>query len=355
MTYCIIMAGGAGSRFWPLSNEDYPKQFIDLIGNGESMIQSTFRRCAMLCPRENIIIVTAQQYALTVREQIPDLLNYQVLCEPCRRNTAPCIAYAAAIIANRDPDATILVTPSDHAIFNEDNYISDIRQALAVAQQNPWIITIGAQPTSPNSKYGYIQFDEDHKIPQNDRLRKVVTFTEKPPIEVARQFIATGEFYWNVGIFVWSLNTLRKAYHDYLPGISETFFSLSARTAPEELERIYSLCESVSVDHGIMEHADNVHVMGATFGWSDVETWDTLYNTCSKDSHGNVFASGNVFAYDVHNCVVHLPQDKTLVLQGLDGYIVTGDNDVVMVCRRDQECRLVKFASDVELDRLRNR
>ncbi len=349
------MAGGSGSRFWPLSKSDFPKQFIDIMGCGETMIQSTFRRCEQLCPRQNIIIVTSESSALHVRQQIPDLLDYQVLCEPMRRNTAPCIAYAAAVICQHNPNATVLVTPSDHAVFGQDKYIADMRSAIEIATQHDWIVTIGAQPTSPNAKYGYIQFSEDASLDDNSQLRKVITFTEKPPIEVARQFIASGEFYWNVGIFVWKMSILKQVYAKYLPGIAETFFTLSSGTSPEELESIYAVCDSISVDRGIMERADNVHVLGASFGWSDVESWAALYHTCERDNNNNVITSGNVFTYDVYNSVIHIPQDKTIVLQGLDGYIVTGSDDTIMVCRRDQENRLVKFSSDVEIQKKANK
>jgi len=346
------MAGGFGTRFWPISQASNPKQFIDLMGNGESMLQTTFRRFESICPRENIIIVTNSLYADRVREQIPNLEPYQVLSEPYRRNTAPCIAYAAAIISQRDPEANIIVTPSDHAIFDEEKFHQDILQALAITSQHDYIVTIGVRPTDPKTKYGYIQFSEAHPLPEAPSLHKVITFTEKPPVEMARQFISTGEFFWNAGIFVWSLETLCKAYRTYLPNISKSIFPLKADTPAAEVERIYSLCDTISVDFGIMEHAENVYVLEASFPWSDVETWDLLYNTYPHDDSNNSLISGTVFPYEVRNTVVHIPSNKTIVLQGLDGYIVAGDDKTILICRRDQEDRIVKFASDVELNQM---
>ena len=348
-TYCIIMAGGFGSRFWPLSKDNNPKQFIDILGTGQSMLQATFHRFEQICPRKNIIIVTSQLYAQRVRNQIPDLCDYQVLCEPTRRNTAPCIAYAAAIINELNPHANVIVSPSDHAIFGEDKFVANMIQALDIVETHDWIVTIGVHPNNPNTKYGYIQFAEDASLPSVSNLHKVVTFTEKPPIEMAQQFLMSGEFFWNAGIFVWRLPVLMDAYRRFLPQIAENFFTLSTKTSPDQLDRTYSVCETISVDFGIMEKADNTYVMEAAFGWSDVETWDSLYNTCIRDSNNNAVVSGNTFTYDVSNCVVHIPNNKTVVLKGLDGYIVAGDENTLLVCPRNEEDCLFKYASDVEL------
>ena len=228
-TWCIIMAGGLGSRFWPISSTDNPKQFIDVVGAGRSMLQMTFARYEKLCPRQNIVIVTGEAYADRVREQLPGLLPYQVLAEPLRRNTAPCIAYAAAVISQVDPDATLIVSPSDHAIFREEKFVSDLRQAVQTVAVHDWIITLGAQPVRPDTSYGFIQFNEKPSLPRAQNLHKVVTFTEKPPNEMARQFIASGEFFWNAGIFVWTLPVLREAYRQYLPQIADSFFNLAVR------------------------------------------------------------------------------------------------------------------------------
>ncbi len=351
-TWCIIMAGGLGSRFWPISRTDNPKQFIDITGVGRSMLQLTFSRFEKICPRQNIVIVTGENYADRVREQIPNLLPYQLLTEPLRRNTAPCVAYAAAVIGQIDPDATIIVSPSDHAIFHSEKFIADIKQAVQTVAMREWIITIGVQPTRPDTSYGYIQFNEKPSLPRAMNLHKAITFTEKPPIEMARQFIASGEFFWNSGIFVWTLPVLRKAYEEHLPSIAESFFSLGLGTPWEELERVYSLSEAVSIDNGIMEKAGNVHVLAASFAWSDVETWDSLYGVFRHDKKDNAIINGNAFIYDSRNCLVLAPDGKNVILEGLDGYIVAASDDTIMICRRKSEELVFRFSSDVELKKL---
>ena len=348
------MAGGLGSRFWPISNSDTPKQFIDVMGVGKSLLQMTFERFEKFCRREQIVIVTGEHYADQVREQIPSLEPHQVVVEPMRRNTAPCIAYASAIINQRDPEATIIVSPADHAIFKQDKFEADMLQAVDVVGSHDWIITLGAQPTKPETSYGYIQFREQASLENAKNLHKVVTFTEKPPVEMARQFIASGEFFWNAGIFVWRLPILMQAYRDFLPAIAETFFSLGIDTPHEDLERVYAHSEAISVDNGIMEKASNVHVMEAGFGWSDVETWDSLYDVSLRDSHGNAILGGNVFTYNTKNTIVTMPDEKgkTVVVEGLDGYIVAASDDTLMICRRSQEEMAFRFASDVALKEL---
>ncbi|MBQ9417952.1 MAG: mannose-1-phosphate guanylyltransferase [Bacteroidales bacterium] len=352
--WTVIMAGGLGSRFWPISQTDFPKQFLDVMGVGKSMLQATFERFAQICLPQHIIIVTGEHYVDRVREQLPDLLPYQVLAEPLRRNTAPCIAYASQIISRLDPEATIIVSPSDHAIFHHERFVDDIAQAVQTVARHDWIVTLGVQPTRPDASYGYIQFHAEPSIPQVPSLHRVVTFTEKPPIEMARQFIASGEFFWNTGIFVWRLGVLREAYQKYLPQMAETFFSLAPDTPWSSLERVYSQCESISVDNGIMEKAANVHVLEASFGWSDVETWAGLYDIAHHDPHGNAVIAGDVFLYNTRGTLVSMPNDpgKTVVLEGLEDYIVAASDDTLLVCRRQSEELIFKFSSDVELKRL---
>ena len=352
--WTVIMAGGLGSRFWPVTGAESPKQFIDVMGTGRSMLQSTYRRYAQFCGEDHVVVVTGETYVGRVREQLPGLEDWQVVGEPLRRNTAPCVAYAAAVIARRDPEATLVVTPSDLAIFREENFFADLRQAVATVQEHDWIITLGAQPTRPETSYGYIQFREQSSLPKSKNLHEVVTFTEKPPVEMARQFIASGEFFWNAGIFVWTLPVLRKAYEVFLPAIAEAFLRPSLEELRGGLEEVYSQCETISVDNGIMEKADNVHVLAASFGWSDVETWDSLYDVSPRDCDGNAVLSGNVFTYDTRDTLVVMPDDptKTVVLEGLDGYIVAASDDTLMVCRRKNEEQIFRFANDVELKRL---
>lgn len=350
--WTVIMAGGLGSRFWPVSRTDNPKQFIDVTGVGRSMLQLTFERFSHICPKQNIVIVTGKQYADRVREQLPDLLPYQVLAEPLRRNTAPCIAYAAAVIGQIDPEATLIVSPADHAIFHREKFKADMVQAVQTVAEHDWIITLGAQPTRPDTSYGYIQFDDKPSLPGADNLHKVVTFTEKPPVEMARQFINSGEFFWNAGILVCQLPVLRDAFHKHLPLLADAFFNLGITTPWEELERVYSQCEAVSVDNGIMEKADNVHVLAASFGWSDVETWDSLYDVYRHDQNGNAVVCGNVFSYDSHDNLVLVQDGKNVILEGLDGYIVAAGPDTLMICRRRNEDMVFRFSSDVELKKL---
>lgn len=343
------MAGGFGSRFWPLCSPSMPKQFIDLMGVGESMIQQTFHRFETICPRENIIIVTTQAHEEQVRQQIPNLLDYQLLCEPFRRNTAPCIAYAASVIGEMNPNANIVVTPSDHAIFGDENFCRNINDAITMVDSHDWIVTLGARPVNPNVKYGYIQFREAITQQTSSRIHKVITFMEKPPYEMACQFIASGEFLWNAGIFVWRLPVLKEAFERHLPLIANKFFNLGANVSPQKLSEVYTSAQTISVDYGIMENADNVYVLEADFGWSDVETWDSLYMATPKDNSGNAVTSGNVLTYDTSNCVINLDSKKYAVVQGLKDYIIAGGPDTLLICRRDQEEQLMKYNSDIEL------
>ncbi|MCR5444533.1 MAG: mannose-1-phosphate guanylyltransferase [Bacteroidales bacterium] len=352
--WTVVMAGGLGSRFWPVSQTDNPKQFIDVVGVGRSMLQLTFERFERICPRDHIIIVTGEAYVSRVREQLPGLKSYQVLAEPLRRNTAPCVAYAAAIIRERDAEATLIVSPADHAVFRKGKFQADMEQAVETAQQHDWIITLGAQPTRPDTSYGYIQFRENPSLPDAANLHKVVTFTEKPPVAIARQMIASGEFFWNTGLLVMRMPVLLDAYRRHLPDVADVFFRLSSNTAAEDLAFVYSRSEAISIDHGIMEKADNVHVLAASFNWSDVETWDSLYDISRRDRNDNAIYGGDVFTYDTRNCLVVTPadQDKTIVLEGLDGYIVAASEDTLMICRRKSEEMVFRFASDVELKKL---
>jgi len=349
------MAGGLGSRFWPISTVDSPKQFIDVMGTGQTMLQATFGRFARLCQADHILIVTGEQYAERVREQLPALEPWQVLAEPLRRNTAPCIAYAAAVVRSKDADATIIVSPSDHAIFHEERFEADLRQAVDTVADHDWIITLGAQPSRPDTSYGYIQFREQSSLQGIRNLHPVVTFTEKPPVVMARQMIASGEFFWNTGLLVWRLPVLEAAYRTYLPALAESFFSQPLAALEEQIDEVYATCESVSIDNGIMEKADNVQVLEASFAWSDVETWDSLYGVSPHDAAENaVLGNDNVFFYDSRNCMVTTPDEKgkTIVIEGLDGYIVAADDSTLMICRRRNEEMVFKFASDVELKKL---
>lgn len=343
------MAGGFGSRFWPMSTVDHPKQFIDILGKGESMLQTTFRRFETICPRENIFIVTNNIYRGLVESQIEGLATRQIIYEPVRRNTAPCIAYAAAIISRLNPDANIIVSPSDHAIFDNGNFAKAISEGLAGIENHDWIITLGIRPFNPNTKYGYIQYEESDCYPESPALHKVITYTEKPPYEMAVQFLNSGDFLWNAGIFLWKLPTLIKAYRDFLPDVATFFDTINLDTPYSEIEKIYATCQPISADYGIMEKAENVYVMVSDFRWSDVETWASLYEALDKDENKNAVVGENVYTYDTRNCIINVPDNRTMVLQGLEDYIVASDENATLICKRSEEHRIFKFGSDIDV------
>ncbi len=349
--FCVIMAGGIGTRFWPMSRISRPKQFIDVLGIGETLIQQTFRRFEKICPRENIFIVTNLMYRNLVHEQIPGLGEYQVLCEPARRNTAPCIAFANQIISNINPDANIIVAPSDQVIINEDRFVEILNSALNVSEQNDWLLTLGIKPTYPNTGYGYIQFNENQVLETNRELRKVITFTEKPCYEMAVKFLKDGDFLWNSGIFIWSLKSITKAFSEHLPEILEVFRPLSSEITEAKIEETYTICPSISIDYGIMEKAQNVYVMVSDFGWSDVGTWASLYEVREKDKNLNTIVGKNVMTYDTKDCIITMPKHKLAVLQGLEDFIVIEEDDILLICKKDQEQQIRKFVSDVEVEK----
>lgn len=338
--YCIIMAGGAGVRFWPQSRTDKPKQFIDILGSGETLIQQTVRRVLPVCPIENIYIVTNDIYKELVMGQLPDLKESQILCEPCRRNTAPCIAYATYKISKENPNANILVTPSDHVITDELSFINIVNIALKSAVEGS-IITLGIKPSRPETGYGYINFDQ-HLLDHSSHLvRKSIAFREKPNIETARKFISDGHYLWNAGIFIWTVPTIVEAFEKYLPSIAETFSEgmMYYNTSEEKafIDRAYPKCENVSIDYGVMEKADNVNVVISDFGWSDVGTWGSLYAIKEKDTNGNVLFGDNVMTRNVKNSIVKIPDNKIVSINGIDDCIVVWDGDVLMICKKDNE------------------
>ena len=353
--YCIIMAGGIGARFWPMSRQNHPKQFIDILGTGDTLIQSTFNRFRRVCPAENIYIVTNEIYKKQVLDQLPDIQAAQVLCEPSRRNTAPCIAYANYRIFQLNPEANVVVAPSDHIILKEDIFIEVITAALEASEKNNWLLTLGIQPSRPDTGYGYIQFDESTVYQADNRIKKVKTFTEKPQLEMAKQFLSSGDFLWNSGIFIWKLKTIMAAFDKHLPEISQLFKAGTGKYAtPEEdafIQQTYSVCKSISIDYGVMEKAENVYVLSSDFGWSDLGTWGSLYDTRKKDEHGNTVVGQNVLMYNSHNCIVNMPKEKLVVLQGLDDYIVVEDEGTLLVCRKGDEQHIRQFVNDVMIEK----
>ena len=353
--YCVIMAGGIGARFWPMSRTSHPKQFIDILGTGETLIQQTYKRFSRILEKENIFIVTNDAYKNLVKEQIPGISDEQILCEPARRNTAPCIAYANYRILGKDPEACIVVAPSDHIILKEEVFLKDILTALAASAENDWLITLGIRPSRPDTGYGYIQFEEGKVYPNDPHLKKVKTFTEKPNLDLAITFLKCGDFLWNAGIFVWSLKSIMKSFTDLLPEMNLLFRKgIGQYGTPGEktfINETYGICKSISIDYGIMENASNVYVLAVDFGWSDLGTWGSLYENRSKDTNGNAVVGKNVMLFDSSNCIVNMPHDKLVVLEGLTDYIVVESENVLLVCRKSDEQLIRQFVNDVRLEK----
>jgi mannose-1-phosphate guanylyltransferase len=349
--YALIMAGGIGSRFWPKSRTAHPKQFIDILGTGKTLIQNTYERFLKIVPKENIFIVTNDIYRELVKEQLPDVGDNQILCEPILRNTAPCIAYGCNKIAAINPDACVVVAPSDHLILDSDAFVSAINKSLHVAAKHECLITLGIKPSRPDTGYGYIQFNS--QILEDD-FYKVKTFTEKPNLELATTFVQSGDFLWNAGIFVWSVKNILKAFESYLPEMSDIFKEgTNAYNTKEEhtfIQNAYYQCTNISIDYGIMEKADNVYVIPSDFGWSDLGTWASVYGLAEKDYVGNVvIPSDKVIMYDSSNCMVNVPKDKVVILLGLHDFIVVDDNNALLICPRDQEQSVKQIVADVKL------
>jgi mannose-1-phosphate guanylyltransferase len=353
--YCVIMAGGVGTRFWPMSKTSKPKQFIDVLGVGKTLIRLTFERFTNICPPENILVVTNEIYKNLVLEQLPELKEKQVLCEPSRRNTAPCVAYANYKINEENPNAIVVVAPSDHIILKEDEFVKNIKTAMLAAQKNNWLLTLGIKPSRPDTGYGYIQFNEKRAYADDIPLHKVKTFTEKPNLEIAKSFLASGDFLWNSGIFVWSLKSIMMAFNDLLNDVDLLFEKgIGKYNTDDEVQFIsntYAVCKNISIDYGIMEKAKNVYTLAVDFGWSDLGTWGSLYTIRDKDSDNNAIVGKNVMLYNTSNCVVNVPDDKLVVLQGLDDYIIVEDSNTLLVCRKKDEQQIRKFVADVKVEK----
>ncbi len=350
-TFAVIMAGGVGSRFWPYSRAYNPKQFLDVLGTGQSLIQMTHDRFLNFIPEQNIYVVTNENYLQLVKEQLPGLEEHQILVEPVGRNTAPCIAYASYKIGSRFPEATIIVSPSDHAVFKEKQFAEVIATAVEAAEESDRIITIGIKPNRPETAYGYIQFLPD----TGEKVKQVKTFTEKPEAELATKFLESGDFVWNSGIFIWSASTIQAAFEKFLPDIAEIFEDKAIPYYQTEekpaIRDAYYQCRNISIDYGVMEKASNVHMVMGDFGWSDMGSWATLHDIKKKDQDQNVLEA-KVMAYDTRNSIVKGPEDKLIVVQGLDGYLVADIDNVLLICRKDDERQFRKFYKDVKFKRL---
>jgi mannose-1-phosphate guanylyltransferase len=341
------MAGGVGSRFWPYSRNSKPKQFIDVLGTGKSLLQMTYNRFLKATSKDNILVVTNQIYSDIVKEQLPDLTEDQVLLEPNRRNTAPCIAYASYKIHSKNPDAITVVSPADHAIFNEDNFNGVIDLATSSAAQSNKLITIGIKPTRPETGYGYIQF----KDVKNEDIFKVKTFTEKPELSLAKKFLASGDFVWNAGIFVWSTKAIIDSFEQSLPDIADIFSegisSYYTQTESEFIQKAYRHCQNISIDFGILEKSQEVYVIRGDFDWSDLGSWDSLHELRSKDDKGNVI-DGDVVLGACHENIVKSETSRLLVLDDLDGYLVGDFDDILIVCKKDNETKFRDYVSQVK-------
>lgn len=351
-TYVIIMAGGVGSRFWPMSREAFPKQFHDVLGVGKTMIQQTYERFKSICPPENYLVVTNEQYRELVQEQLPEIGDDQILGEPSRRNTAPCIAYACHKIKKQTDKANIIVAASDHLVMKEDVFLNVIDLALKQAEASNTLLTIGIEPSRPDTGYGYIQFEEGEKS-IDPKVKKVKTFTEKPNLELANKFLESGDFYWNSGMFVWSLESILKAFEAHLPELNQQFAEKAneLNTANEKtaIATIYSTCSNISVDYGIMEKAENVMVVLAEdFGWSDLGTWGSLYSNLEKDENDNAVMAKNVMLYDTKNAMIKMPEGKLLVAQGLDDFIVVDTEDALLILKKSEQQKIKQFVTDIK-------
>lgn len=347
--YVAIMAGGIGSRFWPKSRTRYPKQFLDILNTGKSLIQWTYERYAAFIPKENIFVVTSDEYTSIVQKQLPELAAENILAEPSRKNTAPCIAYISFKLLQKDPDASLIVAPSDHLILDNESFRAITLQALDFVSHIKSLVTLGINPTYPNTGYGYIQHDA---MTVAEGIYKVKTFTEKPNLELAKTFLASGDFLWNAGIFVWQVKNVVKAFELYQPEMFELFDGAKNdyNTGGEKaaIDKIYPLCTNISIDVAIMEKADNVYVIPSSFGWSDLGTWNSAYDNLEKDYLGNAVAGDNVIVIDATKCMISSPHDKLMVLQGLDDFIVVDTKDVLLICKKDKEQAIKEYVAEVK-------
>ncbi|TRX72615.1 mannose-1-phosphate guanylyltransferase [Carboxylicivirga sp. M1479] len=351
-THCVIMAGGVGSRFWPLSTTQTPKQFLDILGTGKSLLRQTFERFVSICPINNFLVVTSHSYKNLVLEQLPELKPEQVLSEPLRRNTAPCIAFANAVIKTQNPEANVVVTPADHLILNETVFRDKITEGLKFVEDKDTLLTLGIKPSRPETGYGYIQVEEKEGLPDN--FNKVKTFTEKPNLEMAKILLDSGEFFWNSGIFIWSLKSIEKAYNKHLKEIASLFTAYGPNIGTDKEEQslydTYMDCKNISIDYGVMEKANNVYVQIVDFGWSDLGTWTSLHENSERNNRDNAVLSGKVLLYDTEGSVVHLPKDKVGVIQGLKNYIIVQSDKSLLICPKENEQQIRQFTTDLKTE-----
>lgn len=343
------MAGGVGTRFWPMSRTKNPKQFHDVLGSGATLIQQTYNRFADFIPAENIYIVTNQRYATLIKAQLPTIQDNQILLEPLGRNTAPCVAYACYKIQSINPDAVFMVAASDHLIKDSKRFVANMELSLSSCAQNDIIMTLGITPTSPNTGYGYIQYLDDK---DDNGYFKVKTFVEKPTLEVAKQFLLSGDYVWNSGIFIFSARTIIRAFEKYMPEMAELFSEIKSSYYTEnersEINRIYPLCPNTSIDYGIMEKSEDVFVIPTSFGWSDLGTWGSVYENSEKDYYENTVKGGAIMYHSNHNMVHISNPNKIVVMHDMEGYIVVDTEDALLICKKEDEQKIREFVADVK-------
>ncbi len=344
------MAGGVGSRFWPMSTPERPKQFIDVLGTGKSLLQLTVERFGKMVPAENVWVVTNEKYADIVASQLPDMPRGNILSEPCRRNTAPCIAYVSWRIKSRDPKANIVVTPSDHVVMNVQEFQRVVSECMAFTEDSDAIVTLGMKPTRPETGYGYIQADLSSPSLRNKQVFRVDNFREKPDLETAEQYIKKNNYFWNAGIFIWNVSTIVNAFRVYQPKLAKIFEALLPVYGTEgeqaAINEQFPKCENISVDYAIMEKAEEIFVCPADFGWSDLGTWGSLQQQLKRDLYGNAAIGSDISLFESHNCIIHTVQERKVVVQGLDGYIVAENDDTLLICKLSEEQRIKQFSGE---------
>lgn len=346
--HLVIMAGGVGSRFWPLSTPNFPKQFIDVLGCGRTLIQLTMDRFTGIVPKDNIWVVTSEKYVSEIKKQLPEIEDSHILREPCRRNTAPCIAYVSWKIKAHNPKANMVVTPSDQIVMDVKEFQRVIQSSLKFTYHSDAILTLGMAPTRPETGYGYIKANLSFPSNSNQEVYRVDSFKEKPNLETAEKYIKKNNYFWNAGIFVWNVNTIVNALRVYQPSISKIFEDLLPYYYSEKeqdlINQLFPTCESISIDYAIMEKAEEIFVFPANFGWSDLGTWGSLHINSQKDIQNNVLVGKNIKMYESHNCIVHTSEEKKVVIQGLDGYIIAEKNNTLLICRLSEEQRIKEFS-----------
>lgn len=345
--YLVILAGGAGSRFWPISSEELPKQFLDILGCGRTLIQLTLERFNGLIPKENVWVVTAEKYREIVMEQLPEVPSSNILCEPCRRNTAPCICYVSWKIKKLNTKANIVVSPSDHLVVDLQAFQSAIDDSLSFAAETDAVVTLGLKPTRPETGYGYIKADLTYSSSRKHNIFRVDEFKEKPTLEIAKEYIQSPNYLWNSGIFIWNVNTIINAFRVYEPEVSSIFEGLMPYYGTDKeqnkIDESYPQCKNISVDYAILEKAEEIFVFPASFSWSDLGTWNSLREQSDMDKYGNVCIGDNIKLYDTYNTIVHTCNKKEVIVEGLDGYVVAEKEGKLLVCRLSEEQRIKLF------------